>query len=224
MKRPPVSGRGRSALAAFGAGLAGLLSVLVLGASDVRSGDRLAFALTGARVFAAPGRTFDPGVVVVRGGVVEAVGDAGRVSIPADARVYDLKGKVVHAAFLDPYVPADRLAGRKPRGPSDEEEPSEERTPAAPRAPRGPADHPLASVHAHESVLDSLTVAERVSDSYRRTGYAVVAAAPTTGTLRGHAAIVSLADGPLSGRVLEAESAQVVSLEPDRIDFANFAR
>lgn len=63
-----------------------------------------------------------------------------------------------------------------------------------------------------------------MSDSYRRTGYAVVAAAPTTGTLRGHAAIVSLADGPLSGRVLEAESAQVVSLEPERIDFANFAR
>src|SRR5688572_10649548 len=224
MKRPSGSERGRRALAASTAGLAGLLSVLLLGASDVRSGDRLSFALTGARVVAAPGRTFDPGVVIVRGGVVEAVGGEGRVSIPADARVYDLKGKVVHAAFVDPYVPADRLAGRKPRGPSDEEDPSEERTPAASRAPRGPADHPLASVRAHESVLDSLTVADRVSDSYRRTGYAVVAAAPTTGTLRGHAAIVSLADGPLSGRVLEAESAQVVSLEPDRIDFANFAR
>ena len=37
---------------------------------EVKSGDRLAYALTGARVIAAPGRVFDPGVVIVRGGVV----------------------------------------------------------------------------------------------------------------------------------------------------------
>jgi imidazolonepropionase-like amidohydrolase len=224
MKRSPGPARGRSALAASTTGLAALVSLAALGSSDVRSGDRLSFALTGARVVAAPGRTFDPGVVVVRGGVVEAVGAEGKVSIPADARVYDLKGRVVHAAFVDPYVPADRLAGKKPRSPSDEEEPSEERTPAAPRAPRGPADHALSAVRADERVIDSLTVLDRVSDSYRRVGYAVVAAAPTAGTLRGRAAIVSLADGPLSGRVLEAESAQVVSLEPERVDFANFTR
>ena len=224
MKRPPGPARGRSALAASIAGLAGFLSLFALGASDVRSGDRLSFALTGARVVAAPGRTFDPGIVVVRGGVVEAVGPEGRVSVPADARVFDVRGKVIHAAFLDPYVSADRLAGRKPRGPSDDEEPSEERTPAAPRRVRGPADHPLASVHADESVLDSLAIADRVAETYRRIGYAVVAAAPTAGTLRGHAAIVSLADGPISGRVLDPESGEVVSLEPERIDFANFAR
>lgn len=223
MKNPPGPARGRSALAASSTGLAALLSLAALGSSDVRSGDRLSFALTGARVIAAPGRTFDPGVVVVRGGVVEAVGAEGRVSIPADARVFDARGKVVHAAFVDPYVSAERLAGKKPRGPSDEEEPAEERTPPARRA-RGPADHPLASVHAHERAIDSLTVTDRVAESYRRAGYAVVAAVPTAGTLRGRAAIVSLADGPLSGRVLEAESAQVVSLEPERVDFANFAR
>src|SRR5690349_2381529 len=39
--------------------------------------DRSAHALTGGRVIAAPGRVFDPGVVVVRGGVIEAVGPVG---------------------------------------------------------------------------------------------------------------------------------------------------
>src|SRR5215831_5297311 len=95
------------------------------GPSEVRSGDRLAFALTGARVITAPGHVIENGVVVVRGGVIEAVAPQGQVAVPADARVFDLKGKVVHAAFLDPYVPADRLAGRRPRGPSDEEEGAE---------------------------------------------------------------------------------------------------
>jgi len=201
-----------------------LLSFVAFGASDVRSGDRLAFALTGGRVIAAPGRVFDPGAVVVRGGVIEAVGPAGKVAVPADARVFDVRGKVVHAAFIDPDVSADRLAGRRPRGPSDEEEPSEERTPAAPRRPSGPGAHALASVRADERVVDSLNVVDRVADAYRRLGFAVVAAVPQTGILRGRSAIVSLADGPLSGRVLLADGGQVISVDPERFDFANFGR
>jgi imidazolonepropionase-like amidohydrolase len=223
MRRSLSFPRGRVALAAAAASLAVLLSLAASGASDVRSGDRLSFALTGARVIAAPGRVFDRGVVVVRGGVVEAVGAQGKVSIPADARVFDLEGKVLHAAFVDPYVSAEQLSGGKPRGPSDEEEPSEERTPP-PRRARGPAEHPLASVRADDRVIDSLAVADRVSETYRRLGYAVVAAAPQTGILRGRSAVVSLADGPISGRVLEAEGAQVISLEPERFDFPTFGR
>jgi hypothetical protein len=33
------------------------------GPTEVRSGDRLCYALTGAKVIAAPGRVIDPGVV-----------------------------------------------------------------------------------------------------------------------------------------------------------------
>ena len=58
----------------------------------------------------------------MRGGVIEAAGSQGQTAIPADARVFDLKGKVIHAAFIDPYVSSDRLAGKRPRGPSDDEE------------------------------------------------------------------------------------------------------
>ena len=224
MRKRLAPSRGRIVFATAAAFLAVLLSLAAFGASEVRSGDRLAFALTGARVIAAPGRAFDRGVVVVRGGVIEAVGSEGSVSIPADARVYDVRGKVVHAAFIDPHVAADRLAGRKPRGPSDEEEPSEERTPPASRRPSGPASHPLASVRAEERVIDSLSVADRVADSYRRLGFAVVAAAPPSGILRGRGSIVSLADGPISGRIVVSEGAQVISLDPEPVDFGSAAR
>jgi len=224
MRRPPGPARERVALAALAACAAALLSLAAFGSSDVRSGDRLSFALTGGRVITAPGRAIDRGVVVVRGGVIEAVGAEGKTTIPADARVFDVSGKVVHAAFVDPYVPADRLAGKKPRGPAEEEEPAEERTPSAPRGPRGPAEHPLASMRAAERVIDTLVVRDRVSESYRRMGFAVVAAVPQTGILRGRAAVVSLADGPISGRILDPESAQIVSLEPERFDFASFGR
>src|SRR4029453_11059805 len=94
---------------------------------EVRSGDRLCFALKGARVVAGPGRVIERGTVVIRGGVIGGGGPVERVAVPEDARVFDLEGKVVHAAFIDPHVPVDTLAGRRSRGPQDEEETEESR-------------------------------------------------------------------------------------------------
>jgi imidazolonepropionase-like amidohydrolase len=219
MSCPILCIRGR--VLAFG--LAVLAGLLVLppraGRGQVGSGDRLSYALTGARVILAPGRVVDPGVVVVRGGVIEAAGAAGRTAIPSDARVFELSGKVVHAAYLDPYVTADRLAGRKPKGPEDEDEPGE----APPSAGRGAA--PASPNRAAERVIESLTVKDSSADAYRRMGFAVVAAVPSTGILRGDGAIVSLAEGPLPDRVLTSDFGQYVSLEPERLrDFSDIGR
>ncbi|MFN2387940.1 MAG: amidohydrolase family protein [Thermoanaerobaculia bacterium] len=217
--------RRHSAPRAFPAALvaAALAAGVGMSAASVRSGDRDAFALTGARVIAAPNRIFDPGVVVIRGGVIEAAGRDGAVAIPADARVHDLRGKVVHAGFIDPHVAASRLEGRRARTPSDEEEPEERPTPPA-RVTRGPADHPLTAVRADERVLDTLTVRDRVAETYRRMGFAVVGAVPDAGTLRGRGTVVSLAEGPMTSRVIEPESGQYVALEPEPFDFSQFGR
>ncbi len=193
------------------------------GPAAFTTGDRLAFALTGARVILSPGHIFDPGVVVIRGGVVEAAGPAGATPIPADARVFDLKGKVVHAAFLDPYVTADRLAGKKPRGPQDDDEAGEPAGLAARGSGSSGGALPVSN-RAAERVVSSLTVKDRVADSYRRLGFAVVAAVPSAGILRGSGTIVSLADGPLEDRVLRGDFGQYVSLEPERLRDPESAR
>ncbi|MET0619506.1 MAG: amidohydrolase family protein [Thermoanaerobaculia bacterium] len=196
--------------------LARFLSLLMLLASSpiapAATPDRNAYALTGARVIAAPGKVFDSGVVVVRGGVIEAVGPAG-TAIPADATVIDVSGKVVHAAFVDPYVTVDRLAGRGPKRPSDDETSA----PAAPApapsaAATGPAAHPVKAVRAETRAIERLEVRDDVAEALRRQGFAVVAAVPATGVLRGQGAIVSLADGPLSGRVLDPSNGQIVAM------------
>jgi imidazolonepropionase-like amidohydrolase len=190
--------------------LAALLA-LPAAAADVPGADRAAFALTGGRVIVSPGHVVDPGVVVVRGGVIEAVGPAGSTPIPADARVFDVHGKVVHAAYLDAYVPADRLAGKGPRKPPDEEE-----SPAgSSRRSRASGPSAVSPAHAEARTLDELVVKDSVADGYRRMGFAVVAAAPASGVLRGRGAVVSLADGPLSGRVLDSANGQYVALEPE---------
>ncbi len=197
----------------FLAGL--LLSSLVFPRGAVAaSTDRNAYALTGGRVIVAPGRTIEAGVVVVRGGVIEAVGPASATAIPADAAVIDVSGKVVHAAFIDPYVTTDRLAGRPSKRPKDDETPK----PAPSSAPRetGPAAHPVAAVRADERALDGLAIKDDVAEELRRQGFGVVAAVPSAGVLRGQGAVVSLTDGPLSGRILDPSNGQIVAMKgPD---------
>ncbi|HYK42540.1 MAG TPA: amidohydrolase family protein [Thermoanaerobaculia bacterium] len=193
--------------------------------TEVGTGDRLAYAITGARVIALPGRVFDPGVVVIRGGVIEAIGPAGSTSIPPDARVFERKGKVVHAAFVDPYVSADRLAGRRPRAPVDDED-AEGAFPAG-RGGAGAAASgapPPDPAHPEHRVVETLRVVERVAESYRRAGFAVVGAAPSSGILRGRGAVVTLGEGPLEGRILSADDAHYATLDPERLDFGSFSR
>jgi N-acetylglucosamine-6-phosphate deacetylase len=57
-------------------------------------------ALTGARIVVSPGRIIEKGMVVVRDGVIEAVGN---LDAPADARVWNLEGKTIYAGFIDAY-------------------------------------------------------------------------------------------------------------------------
>ncbi len=181
--------------------------------------DRSAWALTGARVVVAPGRVIDPGVVVVRGGVIEAVGPAATTAIPADATSIDVTGKVLHAAFIDPYVTTDRLAGRPSKRPSDDESTA----PAAAPSPArnvGPAAHPVSAVRAETRALEGLAVKDDVAAALREQGFGVVAAVPTAGVLRGQGAVVSLTDGPISGRVLDPSNGQVVAMKgPDGPDY-----
>ncbi len=197
--------------------LGSLLLVLLAfpaSAAGPSGSDRLAYALEGGRVIVSPGHVIDPGVVVVRGGVIEAVGPAGSTPVPADARGIDVKGKVVHAAFIDPHVSTDRLAGKGPKRPRDDDEAGG--ASAAVKRAIGPASHPVPAVRAEDRTLDALVIKDEVADTYRRLGFAVVAAAPSAGVLRGSGAVVSLADGAISGRILDAASGQYVALEPEQ--------
>src|SRR5512139_3769014 len=59
-------------------------------------------ALTGARVVVAPGRVLPNATVVVRDGLIAAVG-AG-LAVPSDAQLWDLSGKTLYPGLIDPWV------------------------------------------------------------------------------------------------------------------------
>src|SRR5262249_28781954 len=118
----------------------------------------------------------------------------------------------------------DRLAGRRPRGPSDEEEGAEGQATGRGAAPAAASTASPPPAHPEERVVENLRVQDRVADTYRRLGFGGVAAVPASGTLRGRGAVVALQDGPMESRILSSQSGQYVSLEPERFDFANFFR
>src|SRR4051812_37336509 len=60
-------------------------------------------ALVNARIVIDPKHTIERGTVVFRDGVIVAVGPAGEVKPPADARVWDLTGRTIYPGLIDAY-------------------------------------------------------------------------------------------------------------------------
>jgi imidazolonepropionase-like amidohydrolase len=60
-------------------------------------------ALVGGTVVTKPGETLENATIIIRDGLIEAVGE--NISVPADARVWDSKGLMIYAGFIEPYLP-----------------------------------------------------------------------------------------------------------------------
>ena len=145
-------------------------------------------ALVGARVVTAPGQVLDNATIVIRNGVVAAVG-AG-MAPPAGARVWELKGLTVYPGFVDAH--AD-LGGDAPQQGGDV----------------GPT-HWNPQVRAWFS-----TTANLKDDTTRRTalrslGFGAALAVPRQGLFRGTASVVHLGDAGVRERVLRPDLAQSV--------------
>jgi imidazolonepropionase-like amidohydrolase len=185
-----------AALAALAVGLAltGALAPGPIAAAPPDPPDPLAVhALTGARIVVAPGRVIDSGTVVIRDGVIEAVG--ADVAPPADARVWDLEGLTVYPGLVEPYAVR-----------SWPEEDDQEESGGDPGA-----GDPSPVVHA-EREMAAWGLEDRAAGQLREGGYAAAAVAPGSGLMRGWSAVVSTGDGPLRETLMVPRLAQHVRL------------
>lgn len=143
------------------------------------------WALTNARILTVTGSPIERGTVVIRDGLIAAVGAS--VAVPAGARVLDLSGKTVSPGFIDllsgigaPAVQAP--AGRGFGGGGGPPAPGAGR----PATPTG-LDPSL-------SVLDDLTASAADVNAARSAGITAVLAAHGRGTFRGQSALLPLHD------------------------------
>lgn len=189
------------------------MGLVVLIAGPARGDDRRpdfvppAQAVTGARVVIAPGRVFESGTVVIRGGVIEAVGPSDQVKPPFDAEVIDGKGLTVTAGFLDLAstlgVPKDAPRGRtEPGRPVPYEEFAYPRTPPDNRA----------GITPDFRVADWVDLGEAAAGKHRALGFTDVVAAPGGAIASGQSALVSLTGRPRREAVLASPIALHIAL------------
>jgi len=76
-----------------------------------RHGYPTAIAIKDARIVAAPGKIHDPGTVVVRSGVIEAVGPSKETAIPFDSELIEGKGLVIYPGFIDLFTTVGQRPG-----------------------------------------------------------------------------------------------------------------
>jgi imidazolonepropionase-like amidohydrolase len=170
-------------------------------------------ALTGATLVPAPGEVIERGTVVIRDGLIAGVGAAGKVSIPADARVWDLAGRTIYAGLIEPHL----------RLPDDESVKGGNADARSSTAANGegarkgsqlnPRVHPELSM-AEELANGAIVIPSDFLAELREAGFTAVLAVPSEGVFRGASALVNLTDQTDPERVLlRAEVAQHVAFE-----------
>lgn len=142
-----------------------------------------AIALRHARVVTGAGPVMERGTVLLRDGVIEAVGPA--IDPPADAWVIEGRGLTVYPGLVDALrvMEAPRAAGGT-------------RAAAAPEpqaVSRGPEDRP--STHSWRRAADALNASDRSIEEARDAGFTTAVMYPGTGIFAGQGAVVNLAGG-----------------------------
>ena len=151
------------------------------------------FAIQGARIMRVSGAPIDSGTVVVRDGVIEAVG--ANITAPADAWVIEGKGLTVYPGLVDalstwgvPGLTPPAAAGGGRRGAGGA-------APALPAGPQpvinGPEDRP--SNTSFLKVADQLVATDASITTARDAGFTTAVTFPNTNIFAGQGAMFSLA-------------------------------
>lgn len=167
-------------------------------------------ALTNAKIVVSPSKTLESGSIVIRDGLIEAVGS--NIEIPADARVRNLAGKTVYPGFIDAYSHFGMPAGLKPQKPrnpyADGPPPKPAPTPKQP----GPAYwNPLVTPERDASTFFSASPKE--AESMQSMGFTTAAVFPGRGIFRGQGLLVNLSGKPLNEAAIDSSIAQHLAFE-----------
>lgn len=162
----------------------GSFLVLLAVPVTVSNAQELPWALTNARIETVGRGTIEKGTIIIRDGLIAAVG--ANVAVPPDARVIDLTGRTVYPGIIDltstiglPSQPSG--AGAAGRG-----------GPGA--GPATGADEDPPGLTPQRSVAEELRAAASDARGAREAGITSALVAPTRGAFRGMAALVPMRD------------------------------
>ncbi len=160
------------------------------------------YAITGGTVHPVSGPEIANGIVIVRDGLIEAVGPS--VPIPADAAVIDVQGSHVYPGLIDAQTSLGFPAASPPR--RGRGAGGGARTTQPP--PQLPETSP-AYIAAREVKLT-----DDDSEAKRATGVTTIVTAPAFGIFNGQSVLLNLGGGEMGSMVIRDPAAQQISFSP----------
>ncbi|NBV24355.1 MAG: hypothetical protein EBS05_20855 [Proteobacteria bacterium] len=178
-------------------------------------------ALVGAQVHVNPSNFWNNATIVLRDGIIEAVGRD--VKPPADARVWNASNMVIYAGFIDPYL---SLAGSNGPVATTHVDPidgltsginflgveSQEKVRLQPGA-----GYEVTSVTPQARVATAYAPAGKANEGLRELGFTAGNIVPGKGILRGTSTFVNLSDAPPNEAILRADTHQHIAFETQEV-------
>ncbi|HMA23531.1 MAG TPA: amidohydrolase family protein [Gemmatimonadaceae bacterium] len=177
------------------------------------------YAITNAKIITVAGPAIDRGTVVVRNGVITAVGAS--IPVPGDARVIDGNGLTVYPGLIDANsslgLGTDATAGATAGGRGGRGAGGRGATPAQQAAPVGAPNslHPVGL----QPELAAVDLVHPDADAFvgpQSAGITAVQSVPATGIFRGLAAVVNLGGSNAQAMIIKAPVAEHIGFTPQR--------
>ncbi len=177
-------------------------------------------ALVGGKVVVKPGTTLDGATIVIRDGLIQAVGT--NAVVPDDARVWDMKGETIYAGFIEPYFVPDST--NPPVSTSDAMPISQSALTSggfkfygAPGAKQdegrpGPG-YGLSRITPDFRAVKNYSPNEKTLTPMRELGFTSALLAPAKGIIRGTSALIQLADDDPNRVILQPDVFQHIAFE-----------
>ncbi|MEJ7624159.1 MAG: amidohydrolase family protein [Pyrinomonadaceae bacterium] len=170
------------------------------------------YAITNARIVTVSGSTIDKGTVVVRNGLIEAVG--ANLKAPADAQVFDGSGLTVYPGFIDALtnlgLPAARPATPGAGGSGGAQAAFAAAAVAQSAPPTSNSNFP-AGLRPDDQIFDELRAGDAQFEAVRNAGFTTALTTGRTGILNGQSAVINLAGETVSSMVVRSPYALHVS-------------
>src|SRR5687768_2929630 len=180
-----------------------LLAFSAIGSLDTLS-DAQSYAITNARIVTVSGTTIEKGTVVVRDGLIAAVGADAKA--PADAQVFDGTGLTVYPGFVDALTNVGMQAPRPAGSPT----PGVTTTTSAQPSAQPVSNYPV-GLRPETLAADELRGGDAPFESARNAGFTTAVTVGRTGIFNGQSAVINLAGETVPGMIVKAPFGEHVS-------------
>ena len=166
-------------------------------------------AITNARIVTVSGGTIEKGTVVVRDGLIQAVGADAKT--PADAQVIDATGLTVYPGFIDSLstaglqVQTPQRTGGGPGGGGGQAAQQ-----AAAQAPPSNSNY-VVGIRPEVSAVDDIRAGDSQFETIRNAGFTSALSVGRTGIFNGRSALINLAGDTVSGILVKEPFAEHIS-------------